>query len=323
MHSYNGKKRKRRRISTFRVFILVFLALAIGFVAIKLIPGEPEEVVLGLFEKDIMESVTPIAGGDSEFANTWSDSKRINMLLLGTNQDLTDTIMLASFDTALKRVDVISVPRDTYYERPAYPGPAHQKINAAYKDEGIQGSAVAVSNVLGGVPIHYYAIITDEGVARVVNAMGGVEMDVPIDMKYDDPAQDLHIDLKQGVQTLDGAQAVQYLRFRKGYANGDLGRVDAQQEFLKQVFSKTVSLSFPKVVAAFISEVNTNIGAKMMVRLGKEAVGMDKSQFATYTTPGTAGMKNSASYYFTDEALTREMMTNIYSMKAEEVEETE
>ncbi|MDR1271610.1 MAG: LCP family protein [Clostridiales Family XIII bacterium] len=320
MHSYNGKRKRRRRVSTFRVFVLVLLVLGIVFAIVKLMPDKLGEGFAGLFEKDIMESVTPMAGGDSEFSKAWPDSKRVNMLLLGTNQELTDTIMLASFDTELKRVDVISVPRDTYYERPDYPGPAYQKINSVYETEGVDGIAKAVSDVLGGVPVHYYAVITDDGVARVVNAMGGVEMDVPIDMQYDDPEQGLHIDLKQGLQTLDGDQAVQYLRFRKGYPTGDLGRVDAQQAFLKQVFDRTISLSFPKVAAAFIAEVETNIGAEMMVRLGKAAVGMDKSAFATYTTPGESDMQDGASYYFADEALTMEMMTNIYSMKAEETE---
>jgi LCP family protein required for cell wall assembly len=314
MRSSKGKKPKRR-ISVFRVFILVLVVLLIVLAGVRVIA---EKGFFGWFGGDIMKDITAIAGEGSDFAAAYPDSKRVNVLVLGTNQDMTDTIMLASFDTEGKRVDVISVPRDTYYPREDYPGPAHQKINAIFKDEGATGIAQAVSDVLDGVPIHYYAVITDDGVAHVVNAMGGVEMDVPMDMKYDDAAQDLHINLKAGPQTLDGDQAVQYLRYRKGYPTGDLGRVDAQQEFLKQVFDKTISLSFPKVAAAFADEVDTNIGAKMIVRLGEEAIGMDKGSFTTYTAPGEAGMKNGASYYFVDEGAVTEMMRAIYSTPAEE-----
>ena len=260
-----------------------------------------------------MKEVGTLVPGSEEFKEAYPKSKRVNVLLLGVNEGMTDTIMLASFDTEQKRVDVISIPRDSYYERPDYPGPAHQKINSIYKDEGPEGTARAVSKILFGMPIHYYAVITDDGVAHVVDAMGGIEMDVPMDMKYDDPTQNLHIDLKAGPQVLNGGQAVQYLRFRKGYPTGDLGRVDAQQSFLKQAFDKTISLSFPKVAVAFIQEVNTDIDLKMMIRLGKKAIGMGMEDFCAYTVSGVPQTINGTSYYLVDEIGVKELVENIYN----------
>lgn len=274
--------------------------------------------LLGLFHGDLMSGIKPIAGGDSDFSKRFSDSKRINTLLLGTNQKLTDTIMLASFDTELKRVDLVSIPRDTYYERPNFQGAAYQKINSVYASEGVVALAQDVSDVLGGVPIHFYEIITDDGVAKIVDSMGGVEIDVPRRMKYNDPKQDLHIDLQKGVQVLDGAHAVQYLRYRKGYSNADLGRIEAQQEFMKEAFKQSIGLGFPKVARTVLREVESNMGGMMAARIGSRAIGMDGADITTYTIPGVPQTMHGSSYFMADRQKTLDMMVQIYSMKAEE-----
>ncbi|MDR3305070.1 MAG: LCP family protein [Clostridiales Family XIII bacterium] len=311
------KKKKGFGIGKFLIIVVVLaLVLAGGKVLIE------KYGLLGLVGGDIMDDITPIAGGDSDFSREFPDSKRVNILFLGTNSGLSDTMMVFSFDTELKRVDEISVPRDTYYERPNFPGAAYQKINSVYETEGFQGCAQAVSNVLGGVPIHFYAQITDEGVAHVVDAMGGIEMNVPMDMNYEDPAQNLYIHLTAGPQVLDGAHAVQYLRFRSGYPTADLGRVNAQQEFLKEAFKQSVGFGFPKVAAAAAKEVTSDITPRMAVRIGSEAAGMSAESFAAWTIPGVPNMMNGASYYVSDRAATAEMMRQIYSMTAEQDAET-
>jgi LCP family protein required for cell wall assembly len=283
----------------------------------------------GLLGGDIMDGLVPIAGGDSDFAKKYPDSKRINVLVLGENQGLTDTIMLASFDTEIKRVDLISVPRDTYYERPDYPGAALQKINSVYKSEGSSDDpekgavamAGAVSDVLGGVPIHFYEIYDDDDIKKIVDAMGGVEIDVPMDMKYTDKSQKLYIDLKKGTQTLTGDQAVQFLRFRHGYKMGDIGRVEAQQNFMKQAFKQSIGLGFPKVAKTVMDNVESNLANKMAVRIGSEAVGMSTKDMKARITPGEAKYINGASYYIVDDARTLKMMNKIYKMKPSEEKE--
>jgi LCP family protein required for cell wall assembly len=252
--------------------------------------------------------------------------------VLGQNKGLTDTIMLASFDTEVKRVDIISVPRDTYYPRPEYKGAAFQKINSVYetgadgtdsKDEDViseakgVAAAKAVSDVLCGVPIHFYTVLSDESVVKIVDAMGGIELDVPMDMKYTDKKQGLYIDIKKGKQVLDGDHAVQYLRFRKGYATGDLGRVDAQQTFIKEAFKQSIGFGFPKVARTVSKEVDSNLKTKIAVHIASEAVGMSTSDAKTWTTPCVPKTKNGASYYIVDEKATEEMMNEIYSIKKE------
>jgi LCP family protein required for cell wall assembly len=284
----------------------------------------------GLFGGDVMDGIEPIAGGDSDFARKYGDSKRINVLVLGENQGLTDTIMLASFDTEIKRVDLISVPRDTYYERSDYPGAALQKINSVYKSEGSSDDsekgavamAKAVSDVLSGVPIHFYEIYSDEDIAKIVTAMGGIEIDVPMDMKYTDKKQDLYIDLKKGRQRLNGDQAVQFLRYRKGYKTGDIGRVEAQQNFMKEAFKQSIGFGFPKVAKAVMDNVESNMAGMTAARIGSAAVGMSTKDMKTWMTPGAPKTMNRASYYIVDEAKTDDMMNEIYSMRPPE-EETE
>jgi LCP family protein required for cell wall assembly len=312
-----------------KVFLPLFLILIVVFVAALLLIDKYG--FFGLIGGDIMEGLTPIAGGDSDFARKYKDSGRVNILVLGENQGLTDTIMLASFDTKVKRVDLISVPRDTYYERPDYPGAALQKINSVYKSEGsaddpAQGAvamAKAVSDVLCGAPIHFYEIYSDDDIKKIVDAMGGIEIDVPMDMKYTDKKQGLKIDLKKGKQTLNGDEAVQYLRYRKGYKTGDLGRVEAQQNFMKEAFKQSVGLGFPKVAKAVMDNVESNMAGRMAVRVGSEAVGMSAKDMKTWMTPGAPRTMNGASYYIVDQDETEKMMDEIFSVKPPEEEKSE
>ncbi|MDR3072165.1 MAG: LCP family protein [Clostridiales Family XIII bacterium] len=307
------KERQPKRGSFGKTFFPIFLICLILFTGGLFLLDKFG--ILSLFGGNLMKDIVPIAGGNSEFSRKYADAKRVNVLLLGTNQGLSDTIMLGSFDTESKRVDVISVPRDTYYEREGFmDDPGFLKINSVLETEGETAIAQAVSDVLGGVPIHFYEIISDDGVARIVDAMGGVEIDVPMDMYYVDEAQGLVIDIAAGNQVLDGAHSVQYLRFRSGYATGDLGRVDAQQAFLKEAFKQSIGFGFPKVAKTAITELETNMSMAMAIRLAGKAVGMDSSDIETYVMPGSSGTMYGASYFFVDEEAAPALMDQIYSI---------
>ena len=124
-------------------------------------------------------------------------------------------------------MDLISIPRDTYFHRDGYNSEGENKINAAYRKDPVN-TARAVSEVLLGMPINYYAVIDYKGVANIVDSMGGVPMDIEFNMKYTDPydTPPLVINIPKGHQVLDGKHAVQFLRFRHGYVEGDIGRVE-------------------------------------------------------------------------------------------------
>ena len=258
------------------------------------------------------ENIKPIImPGSGDFA----DSPRINILFFGTNQGLSDTIMLFSIDPENNRLDEISIPRDTYYYRPHYSGAAYQKINSVYSSEGYVAACQAASDVLGGVPIHYYAELKPEGVKKIVDAMGGVIVTVPMDMNYVDVDQDLYIDLKAGTQLLNGDQCMQYLRFRSGYANADLGRIGAQQGFLKELLGQAGGLDIAKIAVVANGEVKTNMTLPAQAGLMSRAAKVTGGSAYTHMIPGQSGMQDGLSYYFHDAPATKDLMRQIYASK--------
>lgn len=209
-------------------------------------------------------------------------------LLTGTDDGngCTDTLMLGVFDTENKLASLISIPRDTLVN---YKGKDY-KINAVYAYHGISGVCSAVSAMLA-VPVDFYVSVDLDAFAAIVNEIGGVWFTVPQDMDYDDPTQDLHIHLKQGYQLLDGKNALDLMRFRKGYANQDLGRVQTQRSFLVAMVKQTVSLSNVGKVTSLIQILNKYVDSSMplnnMIYFATEAIGMDLNTALTSATlPG-------------------------------------
>ena len=147
-----------------------------------------------------------------------------------------DAIMLISFDIPSGAVSVMQIPRDTYIE---WDG-KEDKINSIVLDRDVYAMRDIIEVTLC-VNIDYTALIDLEALEVMVDSVGGVEINVPFDMKYSDPFQDLYIDLKAGLQVLDGKKATDFIRFRSDYADGDLGRIDAQKQFMSSLFKKVIN----------------------------------------------------------------------------------
>lgn len=248
---------------------------------------------------------------DPEF----KDSKRINVLLLGeTKEKLSDTIMVASYDQETKDVDIISVPRDTYHEREGYTDPGTKKINAAYWGDPVH-SAQAVHEVLQGIPINYYATIDYEGVANIVDAIGGVDVNVPFDMNYEKHSENppLIIHLKAGEQTLNGKDAVGFLRYRSGYKDGDYGRINAQQQFVESALKKSSGMNLPKVAGAVIENVDSDVTLRTILSLASDVSEVSTNSIDLHILPGNSGMYQGLSFFFCDGDQTEDMLRAIYS----------
>lgn len=259
---------------------------------------------------------------NSEFFQSFQNSNRINVLLMGINTKLADTIMLVSYDQDTGNIDIISVPRDTYYPREGYSDPTDKKINAAYKDGGPLGLATAVSDELEGIPINFYMMIEYEGVKNIVDAMGGVPMDVPFHMHYTDiyDTPPLYIDIPEGYQVLDGDTAIKFLRFRKGdkgyrgYTEGDIGRIKTQQEFMKSAFKQALGLNIIKVINSVLDNVESDVKVRTVVSIAKKATNLSSDKLTTYTIPGTADYgEGNLSFWFPDKNGIRDMLYQIYS----------
>jgi LCP family protein required for cell wall assembly len=267
-----------------------------------------------------------IVDPQSPFFEAFRDSKRVNILLLGVNDGLSDTIMLGSYDMKNQHVDIISIPRDTYYDRKGATTAGSLKINAIYRKGTAVGTAKAVSDVLLGMPIHYYAVVSYDGIGRIVDSVGGVPMDIPFHMYYKDPTDKppLYIDIPKGPTVIDSTNVQQFLRFRKGspgypgYPDGDIGRVKAQQEFMKSAFREALGFSLPKVAKTVIQNVDSDLTLSMALKIAAKATGLTGEDIKTWLTPGKSGMKNGASYWWVDESAVEEMLMEIYSIETEE-----
>lgn len=327
-----GKMKNKKQTSNgkifLRTFFIAFVILTVGGLGVTSLigkvadikPFDPGKEYTPVLEDEL--KLESLVDENSPFFQSFKDSKRANVLLLGVNGGLTDTIMLVSFDMDNKKVDVISVPRDTYYERKGSEGLAEKKLNAAYKGNPVN-TAKAVSKLLCGMPINYYAVIEYDGVKKIVNSMGGVPMNIPDinhkgGMYYTDPYDKppLKIALKAGQQTLDGEHAVQFLRFRHGYAEGDLGRVKAQQEFIKSAFKQCIGLNLPSVAKTVFQNVDSDITLGTALGLATKAMGISESDIKTYTLPNNPDPEPPY-YVYPDKKKTEDMIREIYSVQTE------
>ena len=225
-----------------------------------------------------------------------------NILICGTDDDgtRTDTIIIAHLDANDHTVALLSIPRDTPV---ATGGGGLMKINSVYAGggkDGMERLAARLKDLLG-FPVDGYVLVDLEAFQKTVDLVGGVEFDVPMDMNYEDPSQNLYIHLQKGLQTLDGEQAMGLVRFRKGYATQDIQRTQTQQQFLKALAKQCLSVSsltkLREFADIFSQYVTTNLTTGNMVWFGKELLSCDFDNMKTYTAEGEGAMINGASYY--------------------------
>ena len=210
----------------------------------------------------------------------------------------TDSMMVLVFDTEKHRADLINIPRDTLVdcERTG----AGRKINAAYAS-GVDEMLDEVSTVIGFRP-DKYVVANFDGIAEIVDVIGGVDYDVPFDMSYHDASQDLSIEFKKGYQHLDGEEVVEYLRWRHnddgtGYDDGDIGRVTKLQDFLVTVGSAVLSpanvLKIPSIAAAVSNNVETDLTTSQILWLGMQGMKMEMQEdISMQTLIGDSAMVN-------------------------------
>ena len=237
----------------------------------------------------------------------------ISALVCGINGFLTDTIIYAKANLETGKVSYISVPRDTYVTNPYCIG---HKINAIYRKQDMEPLIKQVEKMLD-VNIDYYLLVDAEIVANMVDAIGGVEFNVPIDMKYDDGSQDLHIDLKKGIQVLDGDKAEQVIRFRKnnngtGYRLGDIDRVKVQQDFIKAFIKQAIKpeniLKADKIINTVLGDTDTNITIREALSYVTDLSKLDLNNIYSTTAIGTTPYIDNISYFKMNEKATQNLI---------------
>lgn len=206
--------------------------------------------------------------------------------LVNSFEGLTDTMLLARFNPENKKVSVLSLPRDTRAEIPGY---GVTKLNSANVHGGPALSARSVSQLLGGVGIDRYVTINVQGVQALVDALGGVTVHVPKDMKYRDDSQHLYINLKAGRQHLNGEQLLQLLRFRYD-EYGDIGRIQRQQmvmrALMEQALNPATITRLPKILSVIQSHIDTNLSVEEIAALVGFAAQTNRSNTQMLMLPG-------------------------------------
>ena len=289
-----GKKKKGKKKSKFAtaVFIIVlictmFLFGWIGYVGAYLYP-----LLTGSSEED--EVKAPI----TEEQKAAFASGKITVLMMGSDrregeeQSRSDTLMVAFVDLDQKQIRLLSMPRDTYVTIPTTS--EQTKINHSYAYGGVDLVKQTLESNFG-IKCDYYMDVDFQGFIDVIDALGGITLDVPRDMYYPDEG----IDLTAGVQDLDGSKALQFCRFRSD-GQGDLGRIDRQQAFLvamkEKMFSAGTLLKIPDICSAVMENMQTDFtGTQILQILLQLKNGVD---FQTYQPDNIPEYKDDISYVF-------------------------
>ena len=303
----NAKTKKKKKMKRWKkVLLIIFLIL--------LIAG-------GVFAYRVYKNGGGMSGllatmvGHDE--NTKKNLPELKVLLLGISTDqegveLTDTIMVASYNPKTQKASLLSIPRDTYTGNYPSKATAYEKINALYGRKSRPDETLEAVNKITGLDIKYYVVIRTEALIELVDAIGGVTFYVPRDMNYDDPTQDLHIHLKEGEQLIDGEKAEQLLRYRHDnpdkygnmatysdeYGNNDTGRMRTQRDFIMAAIKQTAKPENIFKIGQILDVAERNVQTNIDFNVAKDyipyIVEFNTDDIVTGTLPGENTNENSS-----------------------------
>ncbi|MBR0041205.1 MAG: LCP family protein [Oscillospiraceae bacterium] len=257
----------------------------------------------------LRESAQPALSVSAQEKTTAERRKNVYTIILAGMDEVsgnTDTILVGRVDASARRMDFVSIPRDTYINRDW----EVRKINCVYTaaqnagQSGLEALRTAVRE-LCGFDADCCVVVSLGTVTETIDLMGGVYFDVPFDMDYEDPAQDLSIHIPAGYQLLNGEQCVQLCRYRKNYVNGDLDRIALQQSFLKAAARQFISLgSIPnlaRVVQLAVSKLDSDLTAANMAYFLRCAIQCRADDIRFYTAPNVPADAGGLSYTFIEK----------------------
>ena len=346
------KKKSVKKIVLSVVLVLIFALLAVGtYIGFIHKPDNGansppvfdtqgfDETVDGLY--DLPEGEEPLTTDDSASSgesttepvdpNTLPRSEQdiYNFLFIGKDRVAlnTDVIMLINFNTSTKKIAVLQIPRDTYIQLGYYNG----KINGLYAYYYLTNkndSEVAMRLLADAleqnlcIKIHNTAYIDLDGVTAIVDALGGVEVNVPSAISYYDYDQRKHVVIPAGLQTINGKQSEQFIRHRSTYLQADIGRGDAQKVFISGLIKKVKSdfnlTTISKLVENTFEYMSTDISLPDAVYFAKQLLGVDMSEIKFMSMIGCGAWSNpnggGLSYYVMVRKNMREMIDTYFNI---------
>lgn len=311
-------KKTKEKGNVFTLFTKVFIVLTvIGIIAWG-----------GVYSVNYMMGEEPEVSDEDEKDITIPKKEVINALVCGTNENLTDTMIYIRYEVSTGKLAFMSIPRDTYVTNPYCIG---HKLNAIYRGVNVEPLVKQIEELID-VDIDYYLFFDNKIVKEIVDVLGGVEINVPFRMKYDDPSQKLHINLYPGVQVLNGDKAEQFIRFRHnndmtvGYANGDIGRTKAQQDFIKAFIKEIVSpeniVKIPEIIKTALNNTETNVTVREALRYVTDIPNLKLDNIYSITAVGTTPYIDGLSYFKMNEAETRRIIKEDFITKTSDTSNT-
>ena len=324
-----AEHQKKKRISKQRKQIYIIITIITLLLLISTAVLASKIAQNGLSLKGML--MTSIGQNETDIQNL----EPFYCLVLGVSEDieveLTDTIMLCAYYPNEQKVSILSIPRDTFVGDSTKNVSSYDKINALYQTSP-EKTLQAVRN-LTGIDVQNYVVISNNALRDVVNEIGGVYFNVPMDMEYDDTSQDLHIDLKEGYQLLDGDKAEQLVRFRHNndgstypsdYGMEDIGRMRTQREFLKaaaeQILSGSNIFKIDDIMEAVFENVETNLTLDELIKYVPSATEFNTENIQSEVLPGVPDYIGILSFYVSDEEETNEVVTSLFGLTEEQIE---
>ena len=334
--SNTKNNRKRKKMKTWKKVLLVILAIIIAIVIYFIYNSIKIEGEISL------SGMLATAAGHDE--NTRKNLGEFQVLIMGVSTDqagvdLTDTIIVASYNPNSQRAVLLSIPRDSFTGKNTKKATASEKINAIYNLTKDPQETLDAVNELTGLDIKYYMIVRTEALIELVDAIGPIEYDVPTNMNYDDPTQDLHIHINKGMQEIDGEKAEQLLRFRKNndgttfpaeYGDNDIGRMRNQREFIMAVIDQTVTAGNITKLGQILDIASRNLITNVDFNAIKDylpyAVEFSTANMQTEVLPGTTpdlSKTNNVSIYVVDKEETETLIKRLFYPEEETGSSTE
>ena len=330
------KKKKKKKNIIGKIFKIIFCILIIALITYGIFFAYKYSRHTKAMEGKEYDPLSATALGiDPE---KLKEVGRLNILLLGESgvgdgYNLTDTIIIASYNPQTQQASLLSIPRDTYVGKRDKNSAtqnylASYKMNAVYRNgENLEETIECVSN-LTGINIDNYILVNTDAIIEIVDAIGGVWFNVPIDMNYDDTNQDLHIHLQAGEQLIDGAKAEQLLRFRHNqdwtsypeeYGDNDIGRMRTQREFIQETLKQLLKIESVTKVLNLLEIISNNVRSDLDFQTLKYyipyAFKFNTSNIISDILPGESEQCNGIWIYTADKNKTKQIVQDLFTDK--------
>ena len=319
----NGKQKKRnkkKRHIVLKIFIIILIILGI---------------CAGIFAKKVYDLdgnwIAALFGHNKE---TIKNLDKLEVLIMGESTGSSDTMIVCSYDPKTQKASMLSIPRDTFVGENTNKAKAGNKLNSLYSNGSTPEKTMEAINKITGLNIKKYVLIDTKALKELVNIIGEIEFEVPIDMDYDDPTQNLHIHLKEGVQKLNGDEVEQVVRFRHNndgstyshkYGVEDYGRMKTQRELIKTVLKQTIQFKNIKEIGKIMDlakeYVQTNMNFADLKDYIPYIINIDVDSIQSEQLPGESKILNGIWFFLNDKEQTEEVVNKLFRNEENNLEQ--